>query len=29
LEWDTRTQATLFDVMTLDIREMLPSCDNI
>jgi hypothetical protein len=29
LEWDTRTQATLFDVMPLDNREMLPSCDNI
>jgi hypothetical protein len=26
---DTRTQATLFDVMPLDTREMLPSCDNI
>jgi hypothetical protein len=29
LERDTRTQATLFDVMPLDTREMLPSCDNI
>jgi hypothetical protein len=29
LEWDTGTQATLFDVMPLDTREMLPSCDNI
>jgi hypothetical protein len=29
LERYTRTQATLFDVMPLDTREMLPSCDNI
>jgi hypothetical protein len=29
LEWDTRAQATLFDVMPLDTREMSPSCDNI
>jgi hypothetical protein len=29
LEWDTRIQAALFDVMPLDTREMLPSCGNI
>jgi hypothetical protein len=29
LERDARTQATLFDVMPLDTREMLPSCDSI
>jgi hypothetical protein len=29
LEWDTRTKATLFDVMPLDTRDMFPSCENI